>query len=187
MKPLLDRWTEAERAELVPKPRAEPRPPQQASFTSKGGGFMTDMERLAEAARLAELDYSKPDRRTDEQYREEVAYYLEKGRDYFATLVAYRHANSGGLVSLELVNDSLRSYSGVHVEVKIPGKITALNPDGLREPEPPARPRKRGKRVPFHPVPYLQESGWKTSGRLLRRTRSGSRSTIQDQQQLALR
>lgn len=93
----------------------------------------------------------RPDERTLEQYEDEVQRYLVRFRTYVSDMLLFQYIRAGlGRLSLTVVNTTDRTIEGVQLEVELPGSVIALDPDDVREPTPPARPREYGK-----PRPYL--------------------------------
>lgn len=129
-----EQLTDAEQATL-----SEARRYTIASVTKRGS--------LLNATYLA----SEPDKRTEEQYLEEVAAYLiEYRKDLEDRLVGAYAERGDGRLALTLVNPTDRVFEAVQVEVCLPGEVKAVDADRVYVPySRPARPRPLGERRPI--------------------------------------
>ena len=107
---------------------------------------------------------SDPDQRTVEEYRSEVEQYLIRCQRFFDEWLSWEYAKSGiGRLRVTLVNPTGRALENVQVEVYLPGKVKALDPDqdGVNEPaySLPSRPRAFGVRAPKPLITFPSYSG----------------------------
>lgn len=94
---------------------------------------------------------SDPDQRTAEEYCSEVEQYLTECRKCFDERLLWGYVKSGiGRLRIALVNPTGRVFENVQVEVYLPGKVEASDPEGINEPNYslPSRPRAFGERAP---------------------------------------
>jgi len=106
----------------------------------------------------------RADRRTEEDYRNEVSAYLDKAEGGLAEWLCYAEVCEGvGALQLSVTNETDRNFDRVLVEVFLPGQVSAVDPERIEEPEPlPAPPRPFGEPQPLlqstFDFPYLARS-----------------------------
>lgn len=96
--------------------------------------------------------FSYPDKRTAEEYREEVQQHLSEYRDFLSQRLQWEYVSRGnGRLELTLINPTDRVFEGVQVEIYLPGRVRALDspilPKAARTK--PVRPRPFGARSPL--------------------------------------
>jgi hypothetical protein len=94
---------------------------------------------------------SDPDQRSAEEYRSEVEQHLIRYREFFDEWLLWEYVKSGiGNFKVTLVNPTGKVFEDVQVEVYLPGKVEASDPEEVDEPHdsPPRRPKAFGERIP---------------------------------------
>lgn len=131
----------------------------------KDGGDLTEEEEQALAAAQAQIRRAlepmtrgvmssmaaafggRTDRRTEAEYRAEVSAYLDEAEAGLAEWLLCAEVQQGvGALQLSVINRTDRNYDRVLIEVYLPGKVSALDPEQVGKPEPlPGPPRPLGE------------------------------------------
>ncbi len=97
----------------------------------------------------------RPETRTPDQYREEVQQHLLEYSDFLLEHLGWEYAKRGiGRLRITLANPTDQVFEDVELEIYLPGKVIAISPKLLSEPNltGPSRPRPYGTAAPlFHP------------------------------------
>jgi hypothetical protein len=145
--PILDRWIETRRAELIPESMHEAPPAPDPKTEARHRGFRMAPELDSLAASYGRSYYqsaTSPDTRTKAQYISEVEEYLKKCRAHYTNVAFMRHAVAGGnQVCLNLVNGGQSFYKEISINIRITG-ASILTVSDLPEPKPPRPPDKLG-------------------------------------------
>jgi hypothetical protein len=89
---------------------------------------------------------SDPDKRTPEQYKDEVRQYIQACRRYFAVFTLQQYVQSDiGRITVTVVNPTERTLENVRIEVTLPGTVTAHVADELDNPD---------DLIPSTPLPF---------------------------------
>jgi hypothetical protein len=105
---------------------------------------------------------SDPDQRSAEEYRSEVERHLIRYREFFDEWLIWEYVKSGiGKLKVTLINPTGKVFEDVQVEVYLPGKVEASDPEEVDEPydSPPHRPRAFGERTPKPLITFPSYSG----------------------------
>lgn len=95
---------------------------------------------------------SEADRRTPEQYEEQVESHLKRFEQALNERLRWGYLREGlGRLSITAINPTDRTFESVEVALHLSGKVTARDPDDVSPPMPtlPGRPRAFGERIPF--------------------------------------
>jgi hypothetical protein len=124
------------------------------------------MKLASSVAASALNSVTKPDERTEDQYRSEVVSYVESWRKVIDQLTERTYTTTGvGRFRVRLINPTKRTFERVVLEVTIPGDVWALSDYESDDPDPlPSRPHKFGERRLYdmnfgHVTPLLLSRG----------------------------